>query len=170
MIRLGALCLLVVASAACAAKRPQTRLVGPARDVVAIAGHWTGEYGSPTTGRSGTIEFTVAPQGDSASGVVVMIPAGFGQPLRPWRDPALLGDGRSSAIPTLLTITLVWVKGDRVNGSLAPYADPETGTRLFTTFSGRLVADTISGTFSTGQGTAAATEETGRWRVVRARP
>ena len=161
---------LLAAAFGCAVKQPPVKVVGPAHDVAAIAGHWSGEYGSPATGRTGTIDFTTTARGDSASGVVVMIPAGFAQPLRPWRDPALTGQEPSAATPSMLTITLVWVKGDRISGSLAPYADPETGARLYTAFEGRLVADTISGTFSTGEGSAATTEPTGTWRVVRRRP
>ena len=46
------------------------------------------------------------------------------------------------------------VQGDRVSGTLAPYADPETGKKLFTTFDGRIAGDTIAGTFTTRPGPA----------------
>src|SRR2546430_7374777 len=37
----------------------------------------------------------------------------------------------------VLTISFVRVIGGRVTGTLAPYADPETGAQLSTTFKGR---------------------------------
>jgi hypothetical protein len=144
-------------------------VVGPAHEVAALAGHWSGEYGSPLTGRRGTIDLTVTGQGDSASGVVMMIPAGFGQPLRAWRDPALVAEPRSSATPSPLTIRLIWVEGNLVTGVMAPYADPQTGDRLITTFEGRLAGDTIAGTYVTHPGPAPG-GETGRWVVTRERP
>ena len=161
--------LLPLALAACAVSPPPVPVVGPAPDVAALAGHWSGEYGSPLTGRSGTIEFTVAAQGDSASGVVVMIPAGFGHPLQPWTDPVAEAGRGSPPTPSSLTIRLVQVKGKRVTGSLTPYRDPETGAQLITTFEGGLAADTIAGTFTTHPG-APEDRPTGHWRVTRERP
>jgi hypothetical protein len=153
--------------AACRAPAPLVPVVGPARETAALAGHWSGEYASQLTGRSGTIDLTVTAEGDSASGVVVMIPAGFAKPLRPWRDPAL-ENPPSTATPSVLTIQLIRVEGNRVTGLLAPYADPQTGDRLFTTFDGRLAGDTIAGTFITRPGPAPG-GETGRWIVTRER-
>ena len=168
MKRMTTLCCLIIA-AACAAHRSRVPLVGPSADIRALVGHWLGEYGSPITGRSGTIDFTVAAHGDSASGVVMMIPAGWGKPLRPWRDPALGGDRGTTANPSLLTISLVRVSGGEVRGALAPYMDPETGNELRTTFQGRLSGDTISGTFATEPGERSG-GATGQWKVVRQRP
>jgi hypothetical protein len=160
--------MVTVALAACGARTRPVPVVGPVEDVAALAGRWAGEYSSTITGRSGTIEFAVAARGDSAAGAIVMIPAGFAQPLRPWRDPSLQTDERTSATPSLLTIRLVRVSGSEVHGLLTPYADPRTGDRLFTTFDGRLTGDTIAGTFVTEPG-ATAGGVTGRWRVVRQR-
>ena len=95
-----------------------------------------------------------------------MIPAGLGEPLQPWEDPALAAEPR--AVPSVLTIRLIWVEGTRVNGMLPPYADPQTGRRLITTFDGQLVGDTIAGSFVTRPG-ATADGETGRWVVTRER-
>lgn len=97
-----------------------------------------------------------------------MIPAGFARPLRPWYDPALETEPRTTATPSLLTIRLIWVEGNRVTGVLAPYADPQTGDRLITTFAGRLAGDTIAGTFVTHPSPAPG-GETGRWVVTRER-
>ena len=52
---------------------------------------------------------------------------------------------------------------------MAPYADPQTGERLITTFEGRLAGDTIGGTFVTHPGPTPG-GETGRWVVTRERP
>jgi hypothetical protein len=164
--RLIAALALTLSLLACRSTSHLVPVVGAQPAVAALAGHWSGEYDSPLTGRSGTIDFTVAGEGDSASGAVVMIPAGLGEPLQPWEDPALAAKPR--AVPSVLTIRLIWVEGSRVNGVLAPYADPQTGSRLITTFEGRLVGDTIAGTFVTHPGPTPG-GETGRWMVARER-
>jgi len=155
--------------ASCSTHHAPVQVVGAATDVQALVGHWTGEYGSPNTGRAGSIDFTVypSPHGDSASGVIMMVPAQFGQPLRPYRPPEVQG-GPSTAMPTALTIHLVRIEGDRVHGDLMPYADPATGDRVLTTFDGRLAGDTIAGTFVSTPGPVVG-GVTGQWRVVRER-
>lgn len=153
--------------AACAANRPPVAVAGAPQDVVQLAGDWAGDYSSSVTGRNGTISFTLSAAGDSAVGAVVMVPAGFGRPLAPWNDPARMNAG-TPPTTQVLSIRFVRVRGGRVNGSLDPYADPQTGTRLITTFVGTIVADTISGTYTT-RPSAVGDEATGRWRVVRSR-
>jgi len=159
----------LVLLAACATHRAPVSLVGAPTDVQTLVGHWTGEYGSENTGRAGSIDFTVSanPHGDSASGVIMMVPAQFGAPLRPWHDPELVGRP-STAMPTALTIHLVRIEGDRVHGELMPYADPASGDRVLTTFDGRLTGDTIAGTFVSTPGPVVG-GVTGQWRVVRER-
>ena len=44
-----------------------------------------------------------------------------------------------------LTINFVRVAEGRVTGTLAPYADPETGVQLFTAFDGLLRGNVIEG-------------------------
>ena len=65
----------------------------------------------------------------------------------------------------MLTIRFVRVAGGTVNGTLEPYADPLTGTRLVTTFTGQLKGNTITGTYTTQLGTGGT--QTGRWTVER---
>jgi len=160
---------------ACKATPPPVGIVGPVPAAAVLAGHWSGEYVSELTGGSGTIDLTVTSQGDSASGAVMMIPAGSAEPLRPWRDPTHEHDPthepeeRHTGTPSVLTIRLIWVEGNRVSGALAPYASPQTGERLVTTFDGRLAGDTIAGTFVTNPGPAPG-GESGRWIVIRERP
>jgi hypothetical protein len=52
-----------------------------------------------------------------------------------------------------------------VNGTLAPYADPETGARLVTAFVGELSGNTIEGTYTTRL--PSGETQTGRWKVER---
>lgn len=149
---------------ACAANQSSVPLVGRAADVAALAGEWVGEYSSSESGRSGSISFTLRAATDSAFGDVVMIPVGWGRPLTPWR-----GETAPSATqrPTseVLTINFVRVEAARVNGTLAPYADPQTGARLLTTFVGQLSGNTITGTYTTRL--TSGETQTGRWTVQR---
>ena len=147
-----------------AARQPSVPLTGTARDVAALAGQWEGSYSSAATGRSGSISFTLSAGNDSASGDVMMIPRGWGRPLQAWN-----GQGSAGAEPrprsAVLTINFVRVAGGRVTGTLAPYADPETGAHLVTTFEGQLTGDRIEGTYTTRGGSAEA--QTGQWQVTR---
>ncbi len=161
---------LALALAACASSQTPVPVVGARADVAALAGRWDGSYSSSTTGRSGSISFTLTARGDSAYGDVVMIPVGWNRPIKAWNDPQQPGQTPPApAAPEILTINFVRVQGDRVSGTLAPYADPETGMKLFTTFDGRIASDTIAGTFTTRPGPAPTTQS-GRWSVTRRRP
>ncbi|HKC40971.1 MAG TPA: hypothetical protein VKC15_15630 [Gemmatimonadales bacterium] len=150
--------------AACATTQPSVPLVGRSADIAALAGEWTGEYSSTESGRSGSITFTLRAAADSAVGDVVMIPVGWGRPLAPWR-------GEAAAVPAarpmteVLTISFVRVDQGRVNGTLAPYADPQTGARLLTTFNGQMSGNTITGTYTTRL--TSGETQTGRWSVQR---
>lgn len=150
--------------AACAASPTPVPLVGPSTDIAALAGEWAGDYSSTESGRSGSINFTLRAAGDSAFGDVVMIPAGWGRPLAPYR-----GETASTATPRplaeVLTINFVRVQQSRVNGTLAPYADPQTGARLVTTFAGELKGNTITGTYTTRL--PSGDTQAGRWTVQR---
>lgn len=142
-LRAAALTALV---AACATSRTPVPMIGPARDVAALAGEWAGDYSSTASGRSGSISFTLRPAGDSAFGDVIMIPAGWAQ-------------------PEVLTINFVRVEAGHVTGTLAPYADPQTGARLLTTSSGALTGNTIEGTYTTRL--PSGETQAGRWKVMR---
>ena len=148
---------------ACSSSQPRVQMVGPARDVAALAGEWSGDYSSAASGRSGSISFTLRAQGDSAFGEVVMVPAGLGRPLMPWRDPSVSAGQRPQT--EVLTINFVRVEGTKVSGTLAPYADPATGARLLTNFVGDLQGATINGTYATRLPSGDTQE--GRWTVQR---
>ena len=159
----AALAALVTACAA--AHQPPVPIAGTAGDMAALAGQWEGSYSSASTGRSGSISFTLSAGNDSAFGDVIMIPRGWGRPLQAWNGQAPAG---SEAQPraAVLTINFVRVAGGRVTGRLAPYADPESGAPLATTFEGQLSRDAIEGTYTTlGAGSGVA--QTGQWKVTR---
>jgi len=116
------------------------------------------------SGRSGSIRFALRAATDSAFGDVVMIPAGLGRPLLPWRGENMTGAAQAPA-PTVLTIRFVRVEQGHVSGTLDPYADPQTGARLLTTFSGELKGNTIAGTYTTRL--PSGESQTGQWSVQR---
>ncbi len=154
----------VVVTACATAPQTPVPLAGAPADVAALAGRWEGSYSSAATGRSGSISFTLTASNDSAFGDVIMIPRGFGRPLQAWDHAAPAGatPPRSS----VLTINFVRVAHGRVTGTLAPYADPETGGQLYTTFEGRLQGDAIEGTFTTRSAGGTDTQS-GEWKVTR---
>ena len=130
----------------------------------ARAGEWSGEYSSGESGRSGSITFTLRSAGDSAFGDVVMIPSGLGRPVKPYNE-GQIAEPSSASPTTVLTIRFVRVEQGRVSGTLDPYADPQTGERLFTTFVGDLKGNAIEGTYTTRL--QSGVTQTGRWSVLR---
>jgi hypothetical protein len=68
----------------------------------------------------------------------------------------------------VLTIRFVRVGPGRVSGTLDPYADPDCGCTLVTTFEGTVEGDTIEGTFES-RSQEHAHENRGTWRVARQR-
>lgn len=164
MFRLPTLLIfLALALNACAASRSPVPLVGATADVSALAGEWAGDYSSAESGRSGSISFTLRSAGDSAFGDVLMIPTGYGRPLMPYRRQNAAGNQTPET--TVLTIRFVRVQQGNVSGTLDPYADPQTGARLLTTFSGQLSGNAIAGTYTTRL--PSGETQTGRWSVQR---
>lgn len=156
--------LLTLTLTACGAARSPVPLVGAASDISALIGEWAGDYSSAQSGRSGSISFTLRAAGDSAFGDVVMVPAGWGRALVPWREPNTAGTSQAPA-STVLTIRFVRVERGHVSGTLDPYADPRTGERLVTMFSGNLSGNTITGTYTTRL--PSGDTQTGQWSVQR---
>lgn len=168
-VRPGLLLFVAGALIACATKPTPVTLAGDAGDRATLAGKWTGEYSSPSTGRSGSIVFNLSSSGDAASGDVVMVPRGLDRPLTPYTaGNTSTGGVQAPASSQVLTIKLVRVSGDTVSGVLDAYRDPECNCPVITTFTGTLSGDTIDGTFIT-HGAQAAAPQTGTWRVARKR-
>jgi hypothetical protein len=155
--------LLLPALTACGASRSPVPVVGAATDVSSLTGEWAGDYSSVESGRSGSITFTLRSAGDTAFGDVVMVPRGLGRALMPWNQPGAAGGMRPT--PSVLTIRFVRVEAGHVSGTLDPYADPQTGERLFTTFNGEVKGKTIAGTYTTRL--PSGDTQTGRWSVQR---
>ena len=152
---------------ACASKPTPVTISGDPSDRASLAGKWSGEYQSASTGRTGSIVFNLSSSGDAANGDVVMIPRGYGKALMPFNQATALGGAMQNTNNSqVLTIKLVRVSGDTVSGVLDAYRDPQCDCPVETTFTGRLSGDTIDGTFTT-RGTQANAPQTGTWRVKR---
>ena len=148
---------------ACGGSQSPVPVVGREADISRLAGEWSGDYSSGETGRSGSILFTLKSGTDTATGDVVMTPryAAAG--------PTQAGPPSPQSAPQpsqAIDIKFVRVTGGMVSGSLAPYTDPTCNCPLHTTFVGRLVGDTLSGTYSSRHENAQDVQQ-GRWRVVR---
>ena len=158
---------LVAVALACASKPTPVTISGDPNDRASLAGKWSGEYQSPSTGRTGSIVFNLSASGDAANGDVVMIPRGYGKALMPFNQGTAAGAAMQNTNNSqVLTIKLVRVSGDTVSGVLDAYRDPQCDCPVETTFTGRLSGDTIEGTFTT-RGTQANAPQTGTWRVKR---
>jgi len=158
---------LVAVALACASKPTPVTISGDPSDRASLAGKWSGEYQSPSTGRTGSIVFNLSASGDAANGDVVMIPRGYGKALLPFNQGTAAGAAMQNTNNSqVLTIKLVRVSGDTVSGVLDAYRDPLCDCPVETTFTGRLSGDTIEGTFTT-RGTQANAPQTGTWRVKR---
>ena len=146
---------------ACGGSQSPVPVVGRDVDISRLTGQWLGDYSSAETGRSGSIVFTLTAGSDTATGDVVMTP-------QLARAAAAQVTGQSNApLPSqTINIRFVRVSGGQVSGALAPYTDPSCSCPLHTTFVGRLMGDTLSGTFSSRHENAQDTQS-GKWRVVR---
>ena len=161
---------------ACASKPSPITVTGDAGDRASLAGKWSGEYQSTSTGRSGSIVFNLSSTGEAASGDVIMIPRGYGKALERFDQTGVSGGQTTTTnVPSqntnnsqVLTIKLVRVSGDTVSGVLDAYRDPECNCPVETTFTGRLNGDAIDGTFAT-RGSQSNAPQTGTWRVKRTR-
>ena len=141
-------------------------LEGPAGEVAALAGSWTGRYRSDRGGGHGTIAFTLGAGADTAHGRVDMTFA-----------PALELYGESAEVRelprepcTAIDIAVVRVADGTIRGTLAPYWNPACDCRAVSVFEGRLAGDRLSGTFVTSREGNDAPLSTGRWQVERESP
>ena len=149
----------VVTLGACAsARQARVPVIGTAEDVSPLVGEWWGEYSGV---RSGSIQFTLKAAGDSATGDVVMVPAGAQRALSPAHAEGIGAAADVSQLPQPLTISFVRVNGSTVSGRLAPYEDPYCRCTITTTFEGTLYGDRIEGSYRTSSG------QQGKWKVVR---
>ncbi len=160
--------LIAALGAACGGSgaEPVPIVAGPG-DMAQLHGEWKGVYEAPAVGRSGSIVFRLEAGADTAEGDVVMIPDDLGSPLQPADfEP---GGGRPATTQQVLRIAFVRIQGGKVSGTLQPYRDPECECSVYTTFTGELDGDIITGEFrATRDGGGG--PFTGTWSVRRAQP
>ena len=156
--------MLFLVAGACRYVPSASPLQGAPADIAALAGRWDGEFWSDASGRRGTLQFTIREGTDTLYGDVVLTPGGTGGPViaADARDAVHL---RHSRAPELLHIRFVGVHGVMVEGELEPYVAPDCECVVVTEFVGRVVGDSIAGTYTTH---GSYVRQQGRWGVRRA--
>ena len=134
--------------------------------LAALAGTWRGTYRGTQSSRTGSITFTVRANGDSAFGDVLMEASTGMTVVHPADDP--IAHRQHASQPRLLAVRFVEIVGGEVEGVLEPYVAPDCDCTVTTTFTGRVIADTVRGTFIT-RGRLIA-PQTGVWAATRQRP
>jgi hypothetical protein len=155
---------LVLASMACALNPPPVPIVGSTKEVGTLVGEWVGEYQSVETGRSGSIWFKLEAGRDTASGDVVMVPAGA-TALR--NMPPVAETTVPARRSQSLTIRFVRVSGDLVMGTIDLYPSPDCECVLLTRFEGEHRGDRIAGSFTTQHSGHEMAPQKGTWWVKR---
>lgn len=156
---------LAAATIACARRTPGIEVTATDFDLNPLVGQWRGTYQSNTTGRSGTIAFTLLAGESSASGNVVMIPRADSLLTPAERE---MVENVSSPRRTVLAIHFIRKEGGNVSGTLDPYRDPDCACQVTTTFAGSFNGSSvIEGTFSTVPSAAGGSVSGGTWKVTR---
>lgn len=150
----------------CGYSPPPVAVSGPVAELAGLNGEWWGEYRMQSPGsRTGSILFRLDAAADSATGDVMMTydtegrPAVIASDADPWRQPV----PRSKQ----LRITFVRTSGGTVSGAIEPYADPQCGCLLNTTFIGRVEGDRVSGTWRSVAEGESAVHGHGVWSAER---
>lgn len=137
----------VVVLQSCATIRPEVPVHGDSYSIEALDGQWTGFYTSPETGRRGAIYFDLVAGADSASGEVVMYTS---TRVAVQTDPSEAGqEGPDPRYAHTLSINFVRAANNTVSGQIDDYSDPDCGCTVYSTFSGEIDGDRITGTFIT---------------------
>jgi hypothetical protein len=157
-------CLALVVIAGCQSRSPAVRLQGEPVVLARLVGEWDGQYWGGSSGRSGVLSFSLASGSDTLYGDVTML-GSQGQRLNAIESPDV--HKAHVRVAQSLRVDFVRVAEDAVAGTLEPYRAPDCDCVVSTTFRGRVVADTISGTFVTRDAGTVLSE--GSWRVVRRR-
>lgn len=126
-----------------------------------LEGHWSGEYSSAITKRSGPISFDLSSNQDKAVGEVIL--EVYVRSTRP-------GSNRKSRVRLLtkkeqpLEISFVAIENGQVSGAVSPYLDPSSKHTINTTFVGTLNGNQIKGTYKS-QVVGTGDYSTGVWSV-----
>jgi hypothetical protein len=157
--------LAVLLSACASAPPPPVSVDANQKDLNALAGSWWGDYFSGSTGRTGSIRFTLNAEEGAVYGTVLMFPQGRSSSMEPAnRSGSASADTPRGGQP--LSIRFIVIEDGVVSGTLEPYKDPDCGCLLSTTFTGRIHGDVIQGTFVSHGGPGRLTQD-GRWKVTR---
>jgi hypothetical protein len=160
LLLIGAAALL---TGGCQFRSTPVPMSGDRSSIAALAGTWTGTYRGAQTERTGSITFTIRANADSAFGDVLMQAPPGAPTVQPADDPAM--HRLHARRPQLLAIRFVAIHGGEVEGGLEPYIAPDCDCTVTTRFTGRVVGDTIRGTFVTRG--ALVGPQTGVWAVMR---
>jgi hypothetical protein len=166
-VRSAVLMVLAVVLAACSSAPPPPPVSVDAnqKDLNALAGSWSGDYFSGSTGRTGSIRFNLDAEEGAVSGTVLMFPKGRSNAMEPAnRQGSASENAPRGGQP--LSIRFIVVEDGVVSGTLEPYKDPDCDCFLSTTFTGRVHGDVIQGTFVSHGGPGRVTQD-GRWKVTR---
>ncbi|HET9426672.1 MAG TPA: hypothetical protein VFO55_15015 [Gemmatimonadaceae bacterium] len=166
-MRIGTLAagLALVVPAACRYQPSPVALAGDSDSIRQLAGTWTGTFLGADSRRTGNIMFTVRVDADSAFGDVMMEETPGAPILRPADEPAQHGKHARGA--RFLAVRFVAIVGGEVSGALEPYIAPDCDCTVRTTFIGRVLGDTVSGTYETRG--ALVPVQSGTWKVIRQR-
>jgi hypothetical protein len=163
MSRISFIAAVALLASGCHVRSTPVPMSGDPSSITALAGAWTGIYRGTQTERTGSITFTIRANADSAFGDVLMQTPPGAPMVQPADDPAM--HRLHARGPQLLAIRFVAVYGGEVEGALEPYIAPDCDCTVVTRFTGRVVGDTIRGTFVTRG--ALVGPQTGVWSVVR---
>jgi hypothetical protein len=130
-----------------------------------LAGRWYGEFQSEQGDRRGTILFRLAVDSGTAFGSVILQPPPVTSDCT---DPARPVQAAGAGAPIVLRVGGAATSAGSVGGWMRPYVDPEYGCLVDTWFEGRLVRDTLRGTYFSRR-TAATPIRTGSWWAARQR-
>lgn len=120
------------------------KVEGGPYDLRRLAGTWLGEFQDQQNDRRGTISFRLAVDSDTAFGSVML--------QAPPRTPKCVDPARPLAAsqvvsPIVLRVGALAAADGSVGGWMRPYLDPEAGCWVDTWFEGRLMRDTLRGTY-----------------------
>jgi hypothetical protein len=141
------------------------RVQGESRDIRQLAGTWRGEFHNAQTGRVGTIFFDLRGDSDTAYGNVTfdrVVPIGV------CTDMARPQATSRTVVPVVLRFGALATSRGSLGGWLEAYRDPDLSCWMDTWFEGRLVRDTLEGSFFSRR-TDTDTVRAGTWWAARTR-
>jgi len=150
--------LIAAALLACSSNPKPISMMGSPEEISHMVGSWIGTYNADDANRSGTIQFELERDAETATGLVVMY---FGVV-----DPATPPE-QQEIQSVRLAISFIQLGDGFVSGRLSPYMDPACECMIETLFQGKLDGDTIEGTFSS-HGVNQHLLRSGKWTVQRA--